>query len=160
MPWADVLYACDAWWWEYYGGCPGFHGEKWSTHDQNANPKLEIAAKYGVSLVRGQCGDGFSTDPSIIHYGSNSGFQAINLAMLFGARRILLVGFDMSSPNGKTHFFGHHPSFRGQPRYESFVGAYNDAAKRLQTGVEIINCTPGSALRCFPKADLIEAMDA
>ena len=53
-----------------------------------------MAERYGVKLVRGIEGEGFCCDPSRIYYGSNSGFQAINLAIhMLRKGRIVLVGF-------------------------------------------------------------------
>lgn len=155
-----MLYSCDAKWWDVHADCDGFAGEKWSSHGGvDSNGKIETAEKHGLNLVGGADAEGFSLDPSVIHFGSNSGFQAINLAILFGAKRILLVGFDMTAGNGKAHFFGDHPPGLIQNRnYERFIPAFNAAAKRLPRGVEIINCTPNSALRCFPMADLIDAL--
>ena len=106
MPWADVLYGCDAKWWDVHNGCPDFAGEKWSTHDDGTNSKLDVARKYGVSLVAGKAADGFSLNSTVIHYGSNSGHQAVNLAILMGAVRVVLVGFDMRKVDGKSPFLG------------------------------------------------------
>jgi hypothetical protein len=159
LPHAEILYACDAKWWDVHSGCPDFAGEKWSCHGSAShNDKMATAHRYGLNLVRGEDGEGFSLDPSKIHYGSNSGFQAINLAILFGAKRILLVGFDMSSRT-KSHFFGDHPA--GLIRcndYERFIPQFERAARRLPPDIEVINCTPGSALRCFPMMDIQDAL--
>lgn len=158
LPWAEVLYACDPDWWEVHHGCPGFAGEKWSSHAPAHNEKLAIAKRYGLRLVAGRDGEGFSLDPSAIHYGSNSGFQAINLALLMGARRILLVGFDMHSRAGR-HFFGDHPApLSNWMQFETLVPTFRRAAALLPSGIQIINCTPGSALDCFPMMDLEEAL--
>jgi hypothetical protein len=159
MPWADALYACDAAWWQLHTGT-GFTGDKWSSHHANGNDKLAVAERYGLALVQGKTEKGFSTDPSCIHYGGNSGFQAINLAMLFGARRIVLVGFNLQPLGGQVHFFGDHPKgLRQTARYERFLPAFNEAAKRLPAGVEIINATPDSALKCFPCMPIDAAFD-
>ena len=159
LPHADILYGCDEKWWDVHAGCPDFTGEKWSCHgDAQHNDKRSAAGRYGLHLVQGVDAEGFSLDPSKIHYGSNSGFQAINLAILFGANRILLVGFDMSA-RGKSHFFGEHPP--GLIRcndYERFIPHFERAARRLPPAIEIINCTPGSALRCFPMMDIKDAL--
>ncbi len=152
-----ALYACDPWWWDHYEGCPAFTGEKWSTHEKRANEKLEVAAKYGLRLVQGRRGDGFSFDPSVIHYGSNSGFQAINLALHFGGNPIVLVGFDMRKSD-RPHFFGKHPAGRPVVRYENYVPEFQRAAKMLPPGMRIINCTPDSAIRCFPMARLEDVL--
>jgi len=156
MPWALSLYGTDAAWWRVHGGCCGFLGEKWTTHDAG-NDKTAIAREYGLRCVAGKSVGGFSTDPSVIHYGSNSGFQAVNLAILFGGARIVMVGFDMRG----THFFGSHPKPLRDPRsFPTFIRAFDEAARRLPPGVEIINATPGSALGCFPMVALDAALSS
>jgi hypothetical protein len=110
--------------------------------------------------VRGRDLPHFSLDPSVIHYGSNSGFQAINLAILLGATTIVLVGFDM---HGREHFFGKHPAPLGQlddrrPGFERYVHHFVTAAKRLPSHIRILNCTPGSALTCFAMRALDDAL--
>jgi len=159
FPFADVLYACDAKWWGVHDGCLYFHGEKWSSHSPRTNEKTEASEKYGLNLIRGNDYDGFSLDPAQIHYGSNSGFQAINLAILFGCKRILLVGFDMHSKNGR-HFFGDHPSpLTNKIHYENLIRIFQTAVNLMPKDIEIINCTPGSELKCFPTAKLEVALD-
>ena len=155
MPWADVLYGCDAKWWSTHNGCMDFEGEKWSAHDDGTNAKLAEAEKYGLNLVAGQDKPGFSLDPEIIHYGSNSGFQALNFAILWGATEIALVGFDMRRVEGKAHFFGEHPEpLRNGAKYERFVEYFTRA--KVPEGVRILNATPGSALQCYPFVDMGE----
>ena len=158
---ADALYAGDREWWEHHGGCPEFAGEKWSTHNARDNDKMPIADRFGLRLVRGRVEEGFSFDPAWIHYGSNSGFQAINLALLFGATTIVLVGFDMRVVNFKRHFFGDHPpGLKNGTTYTPFIPDFRRAADRLPAHIQIWNCTPGSALDCFPRRDLAEVLGA
>jgi hypothetical protein len=163
MSLASVLYACDGEWWKAHGGCPDFPGERWSSHTVGGNGrhnnKLSAADAYRLNLVEGRDGEGFSLDPEFIHYGSNSGFQAVNLAILFGATRIILVGFDMRVVDGKRHFFGDHAApLRNTPDYKPFIQAFERAAKKLPKHIQIINCTPQSALTCFPMKDLDAAV--
>lgn len=153
-PWAEVLFACDGDWWDHHKGCSGFAGEKWSSHGTPCNDKRRHAERYGLRLVAGVDGPGFSRDPTRIHYGANSGFQALNLALLFGARRIALVGFDMRSVEGRQHFFGAHGGGLRAPDFALFLKRFELAARTVPRGVEVVNCTPGSALKCFPTADL------
>lgn len=156
LPFADVLYACDAKWWDVHNGVPEFSGEKWSTHDEGSNKKITTAEKYGLNLVKGESGKGFSVDTSVIHYGDNSGFQAINLAVLLGAKTIFLIGFDMHSKNGR-HFFGNHPEpLTNNVVYERFIKNFDLAAQCLPEGLKIINCTPDSAIKCFPFGNLMD----
>lgn len=155
VPWADVLYGCDAAWWRYHNGCPEFAGEKWSTHDTGNNDKSGAATAYSLRLVEGKPGNTFSTDPAIVHYGNNSGFQAVNVALLKGASRVVMVGFDMRG----AHFFGQHPKpLRNPTSFASFIRSFNVASKHLPAGVTIVNATPGSDLRCFPIMTVSEAL--
>jgi len=157
-PWADVLYGADGPWWMHHRGVPRFAGEKW-TQDKGPNslsrPRGGCAADlYGLSVARSEAnGPGVSLDPGYIRQGANSGFQALNLAALFGAARIWLLGFDMQHTGGRKHFFGPHPGplDRGHS-FKKWVAAFNTAAPQLAAaGIEVINCTRETALACFPR---------
>jgi len=169
LPVADILYGCDETWWDLHKGCPEFHGERWSSHEQDPDPKQihgndkgEAAVRYGLTLVRGQDGDEFSFCNKFIRYGSNAGFQAINLALLKGCNDIVLVGFDMRHVAGLSHFFGDHPAQlrrTADEGYRGFARHFERAARALPADVFIVNATPGSALKCFPILDLEEALN-
>jgi hypothetical protein len=158
LPDADLLYACDAIWWDHHRGAESFKGERWSTHDEAHNKKLECAARWKLNLIQGEFGNGFSTRPDVVHYGRNSGFQAINLALLLGATRIVLIGFDMQHGYGR-HFFGDHPhGFKQGTDHSAFVRWFDDAAKRLPKNIRIVNANLESGLQCFEKLPLAQAM--
>lgn len=91
-----------------------------------------------------------------IHLNGNSGAQAINLAYLFGARRILLLGFTMREIDGKKHFHGdhEHPLVQKQLFGEWMHKMERVAADAKRLGVEIINCDPLSAMTCFPMSTI------
>lgn len=143
-PWADLLYACDYRWWAHYR--PEFAGLKVS---QDAR-----AEEFGALRVPSVDEPGLSLDPLRIHQGGNGGYQAINLAVLLGAKRIALLGFDMQG----GHWHGRHPKGLNNPEQGNFarwIQAFDGMAPDLgKAGVEVINCTPGSALRCFPMVTL------
>lgn len=90
-----------------------------------------------------------------IHFGGNSGYQAMNLAYLFGAKKIVMLGFDMKLKNGKQHYFGQHPYHRaGQGPNEALFKAWTknfiDMARDLKAeGVEVVNASRESAIDCF-----------
>lgn len=151
LPFAELLYACDAKWWDVHKGCMGFAGERWSTHEKgHSNDKRATAAKYGLTLIAGRVGSKFRTDGKIA-YGSNSGFQAVGLTIWLGAPRIVLVGFDMREVGGRRHFFGDHPKpLRNGGNMRDWALKFDNAAKHLPPGVEIVNATPGSAIKAFP----------
>jgi len=99
-----------------------------------------------------------SSTPGLIHHGKNSGYQAINVAYLLGCTRIILLGYDMKG-GPEAHFFGLHPEgLRRCPDYGKFVAAFRSIDPD-EYGIEIINCTPGSALDAFPKRPLDEVLN-
>ena len=49
----------------------------------------------GLKIVRQKNGVGISRDPSIVWWNKSSGACAINIAVHFGVRRIVLLGYDM-----------------------------------------------------------------
>lgn len=160
FPNAEVLYSLDDYWWRMYRGVPEFKGERWTAHDPSLSPKLHLVKEYDLRVVRGAMNPGFSTNPSLIHYGRNSGYQAINLAIhwLRGPKkRIILVGFDMKG----GYFFGMHPKgaqYAGH--WPTFIPLFEQAAQALPEGVEIFNCSPISILKSFPRMKLEEALAA
>lgn len=159
LPFADALYACDLKWWEVHEGCPNFPGEKWSSHEKGgSNDKTRLPKEFGVNLVPGRAGNRFRTDNTIC-YGGNSGFQAVNLAILFGAARVVLVAFDMREVKGKNHFFGNHKKpLRVGACFRTWVLKFCEAAEHLPKGVQVFNATDGSAIRCFPFVNLEEVV--
>lgn len=152
-PDADMLYACDGRWWDVHDGAPDFRGERWTQH-------AGAAAKWGLRRVRAAVGLELSFDPTRIGTGANSGFQALNIAILARAARVLLIGFDMGSPDGKAHWHGDHPAKLNNPNDEAFANwrqAFGNAAAALRAArhpVEIVNCSAWSALDCFPRGDI------
>lgn len=155
-PWADVLYACDYEWWKFHHADVEamFHGERWTQSGEAANA-------YGLKRILGKPATGLSTDPAWVHYNLNSGGQAMNLAYHFGARRFVLVGYDMGPSGKRTHFFGDHPKgLRNDSLWPHFVRAFGviaDDCRRL--GLEVVNTSPISRLRCFPQATLEQTLN-
>ena len=151
-PWADHLYACDyAWWQHHYAAvCTDFAGKLWSQSCE------ADAAFERVQLVQGAHQPGLGEER--IHFGSNSGYQAVNLAYLLGATDIYLLGYDMQVRAGRRHFFGDHPkAINKDSPYGQFVKAF-ETIRPADYGIRIINCTPGSALTCFEATTLDEAL--
>lgn len=166
IPYADILYSCDERWWIAHDGAKKFHGERWSSHSTNRSmldDKMACAERFGLNLVSGADGEGFSIDQRFIHYGGGSGGQAINLAILKGCTRIVMVGFDCRRVEGKTHFFGAHPEPLRDMTDEDFRNPaieFKWAAEKLPAHISIVNATPGSAIRSFPMKGLEDACRA
>lgn len=149
-PWADVLYACDGLWWDHhFKKLAPFKGELW-TQDKPA------ADRYGLHWIQGKHGEGLSADPNVIHWGANSGYQAINLAYNWGAKRIVLLGFDCRRDKGRTHWFGDHPKpLTSDSPYGLWLTNFRKLAADLKAkGVEVFNCSPNSAIDAFQKVPL------
>lgn len=96
-----------------------------------------------------------------IGYGGNSGFQALNLALQFGARRVILVGFDMHLADG-VHWHGRHAANLNNPtaaslaRWAALLDRQAPAIAAL--GVEVLNASPASALTAYRKVPLEDAL--
>ena len=92
-----------------------------------------------------------------LHQGGNSGYQAINLAYLWGAKAIVLLGFDCSQPAGKeAHWFGQHEEglINLQP-FALWQSRFPALAEDLaHDGVQVINSSRETLLTCFDRAPI------
>jgi hypothetical protein len=153
-PWADAVYGCDAAFWRNRRGLPEFSGLKIS-FDKTSFPEVK---KIEIEDTRSEI---FLFDePGKIGSGGNSGFQAVNLAIQFGARKVLMIGIDASSRGG-LHWYGENRGFkRSNPmasNFERWVRSFAKAAAQPEMrSVEVINASPESAISCFKK-DSVEA---
>jgi hypothetical protein len=155
-PDADVLYFCDAAWWRKHGQevKSGFRGGYRITISDARDPALKRLRNSGRT--------GLETKPDGLRHGTNSGYQAINLAYHFGARRIALLGYDMRIEEGRTHWHAGHGAEPAVvrhrlekvmlPQFKALV------APLAAAGVEVLNATPGSALTCWPYRSLEEIL--
>ena len=95
----------------------------------------------------------------MIHQGGNSGYQAINLAYLWGAKQIVLLGLDCSpSKEGKAHWFGQHgPQLTQRQPFDLWQDKFPALAQDLaREGVPVLNASRETALRCFERVKLEE----
>lgn len=165
-PWCDVLYAADAkfWRWIYKGTHPYGDGPAFLREFAGLKYTLTRGAAdvhKSVTVLRRGIDTGLSVNPTTLNTGRNSGYQAINLAVLLGASRILLLGYDMQQgPKGQEHWHVDHPNKSRSP-YQNFRSFYPSLVEPLKAaGVEVINCTRRTALTCFPRMALEHALAA
>lgn len=157
VPDLEVLYGCNAAFWDTYNDQIKQHPcEKWTTN-------LPAAQRYGLNWIGERFGFGLSEDEKIIHHGHGSGYSLVGIAHKLGATRVLLLGYDLKyAPDydGKTqrigsnqrHYFGEYPPhLQHWPSVQvrngvhvELVDLYRSIHK--QGLIEIVNCTPGSAL--------------
>jgi hypothetical protein len=111
----------------------------------------------GVTYLEREHGRGLSLDPGKIRNGLNSGYGALNLAVLKRAREIFLLGFDLTEPKEKapTHWHsGYEWGTRSTVKYwqrwaDRFVDISHDLAQH-RPDVRVYNANPKSAIRAFP----------
>ena len=168
-PSADVLYFADARWWEWHH--QGL-AKSWPWASFTAEQVRERFASFAgqkatidgtgmmvpdpaVFMLHNHGREGLSEQPNGLHTGMNGGYQAINLAVLAGARRVLLAGYDMRFPGGRSHSHNGHPHSHPEANYSLYASKYSSMLPQLgRLGVDVVNCTPGSAIDAFPRGDL------
>ena len=98
---------------------------------------------------------GISLEPNKICWNHNSGAAAINLAVHFGVKRIILLGFDMKlDANNNQHWHKFYTtSLKVVPHtMKRHMMCFPTIAEDLRSiEVEIINCSPDSMIEAFPK---------
>jgi hypothetical protein len=155
-PFADLVYFADAKWWRWHKDRPewrAFAGQKCSI-DVGHDPKMD----QSIHLLTKSHEPGISLDPAAICTGSNSGYQAINIAILAGAKRIVLIGYDGQPKGGRHHFFGEHPDKSFAP-YDVIRVRFLEAVEPARAaGVEILNASPDSRIDCFPMVTLADGL--
>lgn len=152
---ANVLYGGDFMFWKAYMADVRkvFKGALWT---QDAS----VAARWQINRIRGTNRDGLGLN-NAIHLNGNSGAQAINLAFLWGYKRVVLLGFDMKfGPGGERHHHTDHPApcVQSQVFFE-WIHKIDRMARDLRLqNIEVLNATPGSALKCFPMVNYREVL--
>lgn len=167
-PWADVLYFADHRWWQWHKdgvakswpwarftrdevrkAFAEFKGQKVTIKHQPMATDLEVLALLNDGP------EGLSEKPEGIRTGSNSGYQALNIAVLSGGNPIILLGYDMRFQGSRTHSHCGHQVKMHESAYKSYARKFLTIERPLgKLGVKVLNCTPGSALESFTKADL------
>lgn len=134
----DVLYAGDLKWWAKYGEKVDVPAQRWTS----ASKAAEV---FGLKLYRRSGG-------------FNSGQRAVDLAASFGAKRILMLGYDCSVAQG-THFHGDHAGLRNPDAKRCRVWAiqFIRMAMRLKK-IEVINCSRRTSMTCFKRMPLEDAL--
>lgn len=128
-PWADALVSNDRNWWDNNIAARQFAGRRFAS----------VALPGGVEAL---------PRVGVFGGGLNSGLQGMRAAELLGAKRILLLGFDMAG----THYFGPHPAPLKNTTAKRFVKHIEQFNK--WSGCPVINCTPRSALKRFPMSTI------
>jgi hypothetical protein len=172
-PWAEVVYGCDRAWWRHVRGLPDFKGLKVAYDDRACREfGLQRVEVLRVQTRDGRYPGGFNPkadhlvfDPAgTIGSGGCSGFQALNLAVQWGATRVLLIGMDCNGKSG-THWYGRNNatgmSNPGEEQYTRWAHSFDSIAGQLaDVGVEVVNAAPKSTITAYPKRGVAETLEA
>jgi hypothetical protein len=90
----------------------------------------------------------------------NSGAAAIALSTLAGAKRTILLGLDCQYDNGKRHWHGDHPQGLGNAKsLKKWPAQFRRVAGHCKGhGVQVINASRQTALECFERQPLEDAL--
>ena len=103
----------------------------------------------------GNHSDGISKDPQGIATGRHSGYQALNIAILAGASKILLLGYDGTETDGRSHFHGGHPAKTPASAYQMYREAFSKGENAIRaSGARVLNCSPGSKIKSFDQSGI------
>lgn len=140
-PWADCLYSMDRRWWQHHAAEVEreFRGELLSCFAPQFPRRVEVLQRS-----------------TFCHF-NNSGAGAVNVAITRGAKKVYLLGYDCQrDAKARSHWHGDHPKPLSNAmsihRWSHFFGQLGRYAKTK--GVEVVNCSRATALRCFRQAEL------
>lgn len=177
-PWADIVYFADHRWWEWHTrGTPkswpwaqftleqvkkafaDFNGQKVTIHGTGQmvkDPKIFMLRNHSEKTMDRS---GLSEEPNGLRTGSNGGYQVINLAVLTGAKRILLLGYDMRFQGKRSHSHNGHAHQVPEAAYTGWARNFATMLPQLnRLGVGVINCSPGSAIQAFARGDIASVL--
>lgn len=110
---------------------------------------------------------GISPDPRMVSWNGNSGAAAISLAAHAGAKRIILLGFDMKVGESEIqHWHDLYGRFANRdtkkkkrmPFYRHLRGFPEIAKDAKRMGIEMLNACPDSAIECLRKVTVKELL--
>ncbi len=161
--WPDYLVTVDSAFMRRRMNLPNFKGRKVATFTLDAE-RPEQYVRDDVLFIELRRKKGLSRNRGRLHAGGNSGFVAIGLAYLTGARFILLLGHDQRHQSQYWHDEGEvqlHKRGRFESRWVMQIPAFKTAAEQMKgDGIEVLNASPESALdffdRCTPEEGLNE----
>jgi len=158
-PQADILFSMDKQFfdWAFRGEFGADAKEKYislkgylvGTTSKNPLDKRIINIGRGTQRLSRTISNGLYT-------GGNSGFAALHLATILGAKRIYLIGYDCTkTTTGNTqHFHSGYATSQGDDVYGRFVKSFNDMSSQIKEQCEVINCNPASGIKCFDFGEL------
>ena len=153
LPDADVLYWTDSRFWKWYNQeIKQFKGFKYTCRPYSPE-------QQDVILLKAINTKPLSLDLAHISHGNNSGYGAINLAVLLGAKKIYLLGYDMASKDANTHWHDGYSTKHNHTIYVKMMAAFNKIAPELaKNNITVYNANVKSQLTVFEKCSIETAL--
>lgn len=154
-----MLYACDAnWWAKTRFDWRAFSGARVSATDGgHIHEGVDRVALSGHEVL--------TATPGRIGGGGNSGFQTLNLLAQLGVRSVAMIGIDMDKAN-PTHWHGKGWPWSppGRRVCDRALGRWREtldaaAPAFAAAGLDIVNCSPISALTAYRREPLSKVLD-
>lgn len=114
-----------------------------------------------VNLLKRGIKFGLETATDTLAHGNNSGYAAINLAIHLGAKKIILLGYDMSNNGAQSHFHdGYKVNATSAKIYTThFLPGFSVLKESIKgMNIKILNACPTSKLKVFPIITIEEAL--
>lgn len=166
--WIDIVFFGDnKFFLEHRAGMARHPGLKVSCHPKMDTPKVDWVRYLARDKKHAR---GISDNPRMVSWNGNSGAAAISMVVNAGVKRIILLGFDMKlDEKEKQHW---HTLYQKNKVRETRPGkmikslpfdrhlrGFPDIARDAKRrGVEIINASPDSAIKQFPKMTVREIL--
>jgi hypothetical protein len=157
--WVNVVWFGDKQW--YSGQLPdilNYHGLIITCAQEARNDKRWKRVKY-VGRSRASGIESHENKRNCIAWNGNSGASAINLAYWFGAKKVVLLGFEQSLPEEgeQTHWHNDYEVRKDNHGklhnpYRTYLKHWGQIARDAkELGLEIVNATPTTAIEEIPQ---------
>lgn len=151
IPWADAVFGLD------FNGCRDRLANVqsrvyWAVRDDHPSP---LPSK-NITFLKRLDGQGLSDDPSVIYGGGTSGFGALQVCLHKRAKQIVLFGFDY---DGASHAPTEKRRAQNAANWSACAEHFRVFVPYLtEHRVSIFNASPMSAITCFQKVALQDAV--
>ena len=151
FPKAEALYFMDTVWYNWHAvELMEFKGLMYTTARQ-------LKDKHRVKFLNHGQRKGIDDRPDHLSKGTSSGYGGIGVAIAYGVKEVIILGFDMCRDEDGNH--NYHNDHRRPVKDTIYEDAHMLSFPALvpackERGITIINCNLDSALECFPKEEL------
>jgi len=128
----------------------------WAVREEAGEPLTQ----RNITMLKRLDGQQVSDDPGVIYGGGTSGFGALQICIHKRAKQIVLFGFDYDGTSGATNGAGQE---RKRAQAAANWAAWSEHFRVYvpyfsQHGIQVVNACPSSAISCFQKVALQDAV--